>query len=150
MGQRGPLPKRTGARAIDAERNPKPLPGDETGFDLRPPEGLEPATEREFMRLRAMLLRPPLVLTERDGDALADLALCLVRLRSAEAEIAARGVLVNTPQGPRRNPACMVAATYRQSLQTWSAKFGLTPDARARMALPVPNEADDDPHGLLD
>jgi len=150
MGARGPVPKKTSARGIDAERNPHPLPGDETGFNLEPPESLEPEAVIEFQRLKAALTDPPCVLSSRDRDALADLATCLIRLRAAEAEIAARGVLVDTSQGPRRNPAVMVASTYRQAVQTWCARFGLSPDARARMALPVQNTADDDPHGELD
>ncbi len=150
MGARGPLRNSTSVRTLRGEYPPSVTPADGTGDELKPTPGMEPEVRREYRRLQRLLSEPPTVISKRDHTALADLALSIVRLRQAEGELSKHGLILTTDRGPIRNPASLTAKEYRQSVQFWSAKFGLSPDARARMNLPPVNEADEDPFGLLD
>jgi P27 family predicted phage terminase small subunit len=136
MGQRGPLPdllsKRSQKRGL-ASSKAAFVP---TGC-IAPPKHLDSAARAEFGRLVELLSEHPQTIAPRDGFALADLALCLVRLRMAEAEISARGLLIQAASGLVRNPASLTAKEYRTAVQAWCQKFGLTPDGRARLATPA-------------
>lgn len=67
------------------------------------------------------------------GPALADLALCLHRLREAEAIVEREGLVVQGRDGPKAHPATRLAKDYRQAAQAWAARFGLTPHARGSL-----------------
>ncbi|GEM_PF-1466702 len=149
MGRRGPIANPNGVRSLRGEFN-RPTPGDATMRDLKCPDHLDKEGRAEWRRLVTMLSAPPAVLSARDGVALADLATCICRLRQAEAEVSRLGLVIQTERGPVRNPASLTAKEYRAAVQQWSAKFGLTPDARARMSLTAPQPEDDDEFGLLD
>ena len=95
----------------------------------KPPKGL-PAGARSYYRKLAPLLAAAGVLTEADGPALADLCLCLHRLREAEAIVEREGLVVQGKDGPKAHPATRLAKEYRAALQAWAARFGLTPHAR--------------------
>lgn len=150
MGARGPIRKADGVRTLRGEYPPAITPADGTGGELKPAAGMDPAVRREYRRLHRMLSEPPSVLSKRDHDALMDLAQCLVRLRQAERDVDERGLIVDTPQGPKRNPSLTTCREYRAALQQWAVKFGLTPDARARMNLPSNTDGLEDEFGLLD
>jgi P27 family predicted phage terminase small subunit len=78
-----------------------------------------------------------------DAVALADLCVCCERIDEAEADIAERGILVESrDRGMVKNPALQIARTYRQSAQRYFDMFGFAPSARGR--LNVPEGAEDD------
>jgi len=107
---------------------PPPLPA---GVPA-PPEDL-PEGARVLYEQLAGVLAPVGLLTEADGPALADLALCLHRLREAEAIVEREGLVVQGRDGPKAHPATRLAKDYRQAAQAWAARFGLTPHARGSL-----------------
>ncbi len=97
------------------------------------PTSLPAAAKTEWRRL-VRELNAVKLLARIDRDALADLALCIVRLRQAEKEISENGLTIVSAKGElRRNPALISAREYRQALRSWSEKFGLSPADRGRL-----------------
>jgi len=105
-----------------------------------PPE-LSPEAEQEWRRVTG-LLRERTALDALDETALIDYLTCWIRLRECEADVAARGVLVEGGggRGKVKNPACQLARQYRDHLIAWCKEFGFTPGSRSRIELPPPEE----------
>jgi len=105
-----------------------------------PPE-LSPEAEQEWRRVTG-LLRERTALDALDETALIDYLTCWIRLRECEADVAARGVLVEGGggRGKVKNPACQLARQYRDHLIAWCKEFGFTPSSRSRIELPPPEE----------
>jgi P27 family predicted phage terminase small subunit len=113
----------------------KRKPGVAGAGEPRMPGDLSPDARKEWRRVTG-LLRQRGVLDALDETALGDYITCWTRLRECEADIAARGVLVQGERGMVKNPACQLARQYRDSLVTWCREFGLTPQARERVRMP--------------
>ena len=107
------------------------------------PAGLSPDSEQEWRRVTG-LLRERTMLDAMDETALTDYIICWVRLRECEADIAARGVLVEGGggRGKVKNPACQLARQYREHLIAWCKEFGFTPSSRTRIDMPLPEDPD--------
>ena len=97
-----------------------------------PPEDLPDGARALYEKLAGLLSNVGL-LTEADGPALADLALCLHRLRECEAIVEREGLVVQGRDGPKAHPATRLAKDYRQAAQAWARAFGLTPHARGSL-----------------
>lgn len=123
-------PDRRGRVAAEAQTNSQ-VP--------RMPAGLTPEVQRAWRRVVPALAEHGL--QPVDTTALVDLCVCLVRLGEAEAAITEHGVVVMGYRGSLvKNPAVSIAASYRQALQKWADRFGLTPGARAKLILPEPED----------
>jgi P27 family predicted phage terminase small subunit len=93
-----------------------------------------PAGARAIWRELVPRLVATGTITAADRLGLADMTLCVWRLHQAEAEVERLGLTVQgTRGGPVRNPAAALAREYRQAVQAWAARFGLTPGDRARL-----------------
>lgn len=144
MGKRGPIREPAafallkGRKAVADERGTAPngaprMPGD---LDI---------DTRKIWRAVVPRIAALGILSPLDQYALRDMCVCLTRLLECEADISARGVLVEGERGKVKNPALQIARQYRESLQKWSQKFGLTPGDRDRIDLPPPpRESADD------
>lgn len=106
-----------------------------------PPAWLPHAAAEHYRRLAPPLAKAGL-LTEVDRDALADLCVCLVRLEEAERAITERGILLDGPNGPVKNPACTAAKDYRAHLQAWAKRFGIDPYSRGALDVEPKNDPD--------
>lgn len=114
---------------------PKPKPA--TAGEL--PEAPDTLTyrQRELWDSIVPTLAASVVLKPCDSTGLADMILCLDRLQQAEADIDARGMLVEGHRGvPTKNPSAMVARMYRESFMTWAKAYGM--DIKSRRTLPKP------------
>jgi P27 family predicted phage terminase small subunit len=93
------------------------------------------ARQRELWRSIVPELACSVALKRCDSIGLADMVLCLDRLQQAEADIDARGMLVQGHRGVMtKNPSVMVSRSYRESFTVWAKAFGL--DLKSRMRLP--------------
>ena len=153
MGLRGPAPKPTalhilqGTTRADRQRSPVGKGG---GQRPTMPRDLPPAARLEWRRV-VPILTTFKILSPVDRRALADYCLCAARLDECEADISARGLLIDGERGKVKNPAAQLARQYRTELRQWCKSFGLTPDSRGRMNLPTePDDSDDDFARLLD
>jgi P27 family predicted phage terminase small subunit len=90
---------------------------------------------------------PDGLLTSADDAALEMFAREWATYREADAGIQRVGYLVNSPQGPIRNPLLTIRNSAMRNASMLGAQLGLSPVARARLA--QPNHADDDPMALL-
>ncbi len=99
------------------------------------PKWLPVDAKREWRRLVDELGSIKL-LARIDRDALADLCLCIVRLRQAEKDIEKRGLVIQGRNDEaKRNPSVLNAKEYRAALRAWGERFGLTPADRGRLSI---------------
>ena len=80
------------------------------------------------------------LLTRADELILERMAVATWRFRRTTAMIDKTGDLVQTPQGPMRNPLLVVQSTADKAMHAAGSELGLSPVARARLA--APNAAD--------
>lgn len=107
------------------------------------PEWLEPEAQAEWKRIVPKLTRLGL-LTEVDGAALAGYCQSYARWAQAEQAIAVQGLTAEAQSGWKQQAAeVSIALKYMQQVKAWCAEFGLTPSARARMAMPGEKPEDD-------
>ncbi len=100
------------------------------------PTWLPAGAKQEWRRL-VRELKAVKLLARIDRDALADLALCVLRLREAEESISEKGLTIVSDKGElKRNPMLITAREYRQALRAWSERFGLSPADRGRLEVP--------------
>lgn len=144
MGKRGPLPESSTLARLKG-RDPSTVKLTLTAPSatvLKMPSDLPPLG-RKFWRAVVPKLIDVGLVTEVDRVALRDMAICYARLETAEADIAARGLLVEGDRGMVKNPSCQLAREYRRSLLAWATRFGLTPGDRDRMR--NPGKTDEEP-----
>ena len=137
MGKRGPIGVESALnRAVQRRRtSASPLTQQPA---INAPEGLNAECQREWDRVTGILLERG-VLDDLDQAALADYIRCWQRLRAAEAEIDANGLVVPGANGARvKNPAATLARNYRAALLAWSKELGLTSASRLRCTIPGP------------
>lgn len=84
------------------------------------------------------------VLSSADADAVAVYCQVAVRYQDATAQIAEKGLTVDSPNGyPIINPALSIVNKCIQQMHRLLTEFGMTPAARSRIAVPEPEKADD-------
>lgn len=142
---RGRKPHSTRRRALDGNPGRRPLNLSEPSlpdpvadaFDVPPPELTgHPAAAAEWQRV-APMLRAARVVTEGDRQALVALCVEWAHYVEAQRQVAARGLVVLTPQGvPIPNPYLLIATTALKACQRIWTEFGLTPSSRTRLHVP--------------
>ncbi len=142
----GPLREPTALKLIKGNPGKQALPKHEV--KPRPvapecPEWLEPEAKAEWERMVPKLTRLGL-LTEVDGTALAGYCQAYARWSQAEQAIAVNGMTAEAQSGWKQQAAeVAIALKYMDKVKAWCAEFGLTPSARARMAMPGEKAEDD-------
>jgi P27 family predicted phage terminase small subunit len=128
MGKRGPMSNAAAVRKATIGNSEPQMPN-----------ALAADAKQEWERVTD-LLRERTMLDALDETALTDYITCWQRLRECEADIAARGVLIEGGggRGAVKNPACQLSRQYRDHLISWCKEFGFTPNSRTRMAMPAP------------
>jgi P27 family predicted phage terminase small subunit len=107
------------------------------------PEWLEDEAKAEWARIAPKLERLGL-LSEVDGAALAGYCQAYARWSQAEQSIAVQGMTAEASSGWKQQAAeVSIALKYLAVVKGFCAEFGLTPSARARMAMPGEKAEDD-------
>lgn len=84
------------------------------------------------------------MVTATDATTVVDYVLCHTRVLQCERRLSARGMVVQGPNGPCRNPAALLLFSYRGTLARLRTELGLTPAARMRLGREEPEVPDDD------
>jgi P27 family predicted phage terminase small subunit len=87
------------------------------------------------------------LLSRADDAALEQFAIEWAAFREADEKIKLTGLLVQSPQGPVRNPLLVVRNQAGKAMMNLGMLLGLSPVARARLAAPA--SSDNDPMALL-
>lgn len=153
-GRRGPMPKPTALRVLEGNngrglgRRPVNLgePVPPLGMPEMPP-WIPAEAKREWRKIAPVLFHARL-LTPLDGTALGCYCLAIAQLRAAQAVIDAKGFTVTTESGyKQQRPEVAIVRNSLMLIERYSAHFGLTPAARARITLP--DEGEEDAAGIL-
>lgn len=97
-----------------------------------PPDWLSPLAVEKWEEL-APLLSGTKVLTDVDLHNLEVFCQAYARWREAEESVSKNGVIVDTPFGPKKNPACTVINETSRQLAAFGAMLGLDPSSRTRL-----------------
>ena len=141
MAKRGPAPTPTDIlklrgswRAEGRSAEPKPPKG-----APRCPPGL-PAEAKTVWRQIVTVLEGVKVLTKADGNALERYSRMVVRWRAVEKYLEENGEIQVTDKGYRQQaPEVSIASNLDKALGRLEAEFGLTPAARTRIQVDVPD-----------
>lgn len=101
---------------------------------IKPPSWLDKAARKEWRRI-VKTLEGLDVLTNADVDILAQYCDALARYAEASRIVQQQGPVIETERGPQQNPAVLVVNKYAAIIQKCAIQLGLTPSARASMAL---------------
>jgi P27 family predicted phage terminase small subunit len=142
----------TALRVLNGNPANRPLPKGEP----IPPSGMPPCpsslsseAQRVWRSMAAKLHRTHL-LTSIDGNAFECYCIALATLRKAQAVLDKKGFTVTTENGyEQQRPEVAIARQALESVRRYSAEFGLTPAARARISLPALEGEEDDAAGIL-
>jgi P27 family predicted phage terminase small subunit len=143
---KGRKPKLAAVRILEGNPSRRPIvqPPD-PGGELRMPSALNEAERKVWRRLIPGLQRIGAA-SALDRYILSDICRCIVRLDEAEAEITARGLVIESERTDKtgnvvheliRNPACLAAKEYRAALTRYATEFGLTAISRTKLAAPA-------------
>jgi P27 family predicted phage terminase small subunit len=111
----------------------------------RLPGRLTEVEQQLFLDIVASL--PVGLLSRADESALEAYAVEWATFRESDTKIKASGLLIQTPQGPIRNPLLAVRNNSVKAMTSIGSNIGLSPVARARLA--APGAGADDPMELL-
>ncbi len=133
-------------RADRDHETPKPVPiaGD-------PPAWLPTEAKEKWLDMAPMLQRHGL-LTEADRDEFARYCLYCIRAIEAEADIEARGLLVDSARNDGqkvKNCSCQLAKDYHNMASKLADKFGLNPLNRENVAVYTEPQEDSVMESLL-
>ncbi|MBC9001276.1 phage terminase small subunit P27 family [Micromonospora aurantiaca (nom. illeg.)] len=146
MGSRGPKPAPTALKLVrgtraDRVNTDEPVPSP-AAREIEPPAWLGDEAVEIWEEYAPDLIRKG-VLTAWDVEAFAVTCDAAARRRKAAAALAAEGEVVQLPvfdkngkqTGHRvtRNPWTVVLGQADRQLQSWAARFGLTPSDRAQL-----------------
>jgi P27 family predicted phage terminase small subunit len=153
MAPRGQRPTPTKLKILRGNPGRRPLNQDEptpAARDLTPPEWLPDEAIKEWNRLAPVLHRLGL-LTEIDGDALANYCHIWARWRDAERNIAKYGMVIKGRGGyPIISPFVAVANRAMAQMKAYLVEFGMTPSARSRVAAAGDRDKPVDPFDEFD
>lgn len=142
-----PLP--TKLKILRGNPGRRPLPQNElepsTLGEPRPPRGMSDVARAEYRRLIRQYRGSGLI-TQFDRASLA--MLCELYARWLHAEQMLRetdGLVIETKQGNKiQNPWLGIANRAQSEYRRWCSEFGLTPVARARIAMPERTQKEDE------
>lgn len=150
MGKRGPKPKPKGLNILDGNPSRRPMvPDDVTIVATMPlvkPAAIEAndVASAEWDRLCAAM--PPGLYDAADVAVLAEYAMAWSMFLEAQAQIDARGILIEEPitdkdgsivdYKVKANPAVSIWKAASETLLKTGDRLGLNPSVRARMQLP--------------
>ncbi|MEW2383367.1 P27 family phage terminase small subunit [Micromonospora sp. NPDC047707] len=144
MGKRGPKPAPTALKLVRGTRSDRvntaePVP---STVDIEPPDWLTDAAVAIWDVYAPDLIRKG-VLTAWDVEAFAVVCDAAARRRAAAIALAKEGEVVQLPVFDKngkptgfrtsRNPWLVVLGQADRQLQTWAARFGMTPSDRAQL-----------------
>ena len=112
----------------------------------RMPARLNPMARRIWADVEASL--PDGVLTRADEGVLERYCVAYARFIDANTKVEATSMLIQTENGPARNPLLVVINNERREMNTAGSELGLSPASRARLAAPA-YDPDDDPMSML-
>lgn len=135
-GGRKPKPNRL--RVIEGNPGKRPLRDDEPQYaaiDIpAPPPWLAPLATEKWHEL-APQLAGTRVLTGVDLHNLEMFCQAYSRWRDAEDIVRRTGVVVETPFGPKKNPACTIINETGRQLASFGSLLGLDPSSRTRIGV---------------
>lgn len=141
------MPEPTRLRVLKGNPSRRPLPEGEVmpAVGMPPmPDFLQLEAKRVWRAIAPKLLRLRL-LTEIDGVAFGAYCLAVAQLRTAQAILDVKGFTVTTPSGyKQQRPEVAIVRSSLMLIERYSAHFGLTPAARARITLPESGGEEDD------
>lgn len=105
------------------------------------------SSEERLMWGHVIASLPEGLLTRADDMAIEGFVVNAVRFRRAHQMIEKTGYMIQSPQGPVRNPLLVVQNNAHKLFHMAGSELGLTPVSRARLA--TPGEGEDDPMALL-
>lgn len=144
MGVRGQKPKPSEQKRREGDRGHR---GAKIGVDAqgkgKPTVPMHLTAEERRLWAEAVGSLPGYVLSRADNGALELYVTAWARYRDFDSKIRKTGVLVQTPNGPRRNPLFVVLDKAAGQMMRAASELGLTPVARARLARPE-HETDPD------
>lgn len=138
-GRSGRKPKPTKQKALANNPGKRKLNKDEPEYgeltNVDPPEWLDDLAA-EVWKFYAPKLCEQRILTVIDLHNLEAFCAAYSRWRLAERELAEGGLVVDGPQGPKKNPAATVLNEALRQMQTFGASLGLSPSDRGRIKVP--------------
>jgi P27 family predicted phage terminase small subunit len=111
----------------------RPIEGGLSGVP-RPPEHLSPAAAEEWNRVAPDLVKRR-ILNETALTTLAHYCMASAMAREADRSIAKHGLLIDTPAGPKSNPAVRMQTQYLEIARRYAIELGITPSSRSRKGL---------------
>lgn len=140
----GRKPKPTTLKMISGNPGKRKLNQDEPEYEAievpAPPAWLSPIATDKWHEL-APQLSGTKVLTDVDLHNLEMFCQAYSRWRDAEDLVSRMGVVVETPFGPKKNPACTIINETSRQLSTFGAMLGLDPSSRSRIHIPGGKQA---------
>lgn len=131
-----PLPPTpTSLKLLRGNPGKRPINHDEPqpeSFAAEPPEFLNAEGIAEWNRLVPILMQMK-VLTAADYGALANLCKAHSVMLEAFREVAANGLVLDSPQGVKPNPAVKIAHDAMETENRLMQQFGLTPASRSKV-----------------
>lgn len=98
----------------------------------RPPDYLSPSQRKIWFEVLVEI--PAGVIAKVDSGVLETYVISLDQLRNVTPMVTRTGFLVNSPQGPIRNPLLVVQNAAKRDVRSAGSELGLSPAARTRLA----------------
>lgn len=99
---------------------------------------------RKVWRELLPLLKASGRITTLDASVLEEYCICRARVAACEQEIDDKGLVIEGPRGPVKNPATTIAGQYRTRLKVCEEQLGIGSMNRLRLPPPPPPESNDD------
>jgi P27 family predicted phage terminase small subunit len=135
-------PKPPLLRELEGNRSKTPIPNTLSGLGRPVCSPALNADEQHYFYAICDAL-PAVLLSRADEQVLERMAIAWSRLWKCRELITEQGLLVNTPEGKRRNPLLMVERDARDEMHRCGEVLGLSPVARSRItSVDPPTSAD--------
>ena len=153
MGLRGPAPKPTALKLLEGTFRADRAPANEPTPDAATPDmpawvKRDADARKEWSRIVPVLAKLG-VLTALDGGVLEGYIASHARAVKAERALKRKGLIVQTPFGPKTNPAIKIAKDAWAEVRQASHALGLNPAARSRISVPKAPDAPDAKRNFL-
>lgn len=141
-------PKPSAIRELEGNRSKTPIPNTLSGLG-RPVCNPDLTTAEQQYWYAICDALPAILLSRADEQVLDRMAIAWARFWKCRELIAEEGLLVNTPDGRRRNPLLMVERDARDEMHRCGEVLGLSPVARTRITVVDPATSSDPTELLL-